>query len=87
MKEDEINYAIEQMSLADDDPTKEEAFIGYNVDDYFDTERTNDKLHIGYGAGFYFSMNHNFVVAINYGRAADKNDGVSGLYINIGFVF
>ncbi|MDR2084541.1 MAG: hypothetical protein LBP67_06065 [Bacteroidales bacterium] len=87
MKKDEINYAIEQLSLSDDDPTKKEEFKGYDVNDFFDTSRKSDKLHIGYGAGFYFSMNHNFVVAINYGRAADKNDGRSGFYINIGFVF
>ena len=99
MKKDEINHAIEQLSMADDNPNKELAFKGYtdengafvpynyNVNDYFDTERKADKVHIGYGAGFYFSMNHNFVVAVNYGRAADKNDGKNGVYVTIGFMF
>ncbi|MDL2228520.1 hypothetical protein LJC25_03570 [Bacteroidales bacterium OttesenSCG-928-K03] len=96
MRETEMNYAIEELSkenVADRaDEFKgyynsEGEFVVYNVNDYFDINRTKDKLHIGYGAGFYFSMNHNFVVAINYGRAADKNDGKNGFYITIGFVF
>ncbi|MDD4141336.1 MAG: hypothetical protein PHR20_00880 [Bacteroidales bacterium] len=86
MKKDEIVNAKYQLSLSDDDPLKEEAFLGYSLEDYF-TDAEHDKLHLGYGAGFYFSMNHNFVVAINYGRSAYKNDGLSGFYINIGFVF
>ena len=57
----------------------------FNPDDYFDME--NDGVHLGYGAGLYFVMNQNFVVAINYGMAADERDGDSGLYINIGFLF
>lgn len=46
-----------------------------------------DALHLGYGGGLYIAMNQNFVVAVNYGRAADKRDGTSGLYINLNFLF
>ncbi|PLW97427.1 MAG: hypothetical protein C0593_08750 [Marinilabiliales bacterium] len=55
-----------------------------DYDDYFTTE---EGIHVGYGAGFYFVMNQNFIVAINYGMAANKQDGNSGLYINIGYLF
>jgi|AMZC01.1.fsa_nt_AMZC01000282.1_3 outer membrane protein assembly factor BamA len=48
---------------------------------------SEDALHLGYGGGLYIAMNQNFVVAINYGRAADKRDGTSGLYINLNFMF
>ncbi|MDY0286661.1 MAG: hypothetical protein EOL88_06480 [Bacteroidia bacterium] len=54
-------------------------------ENYFTLE--DDGIHLSYGAGFYFVMNQNFVVAINYGMAADEQDGNSGLYINIGFLF
>jgi hypothetical protein len=49
--------------------------------------RQKDVLHMGYGAGVYFALNQNFIVAVNYGLAADKNDGDSGLYINLNFLF
>ncbi|MDD3010879.1 MAG: hypothetical protein PHU97_06135, partial [Bacteroidales bacterium] len=54
-------------------------------ENYFTLE--DDGIHLSYGAGFYFVMNQNFVVAVNYGMAADEQDGNSGLYINIGFLF
>ena len=47
----------------------------------------NDALHLGYGGGLYIAMNQNFVVAVNYGKAADKRDGTSGLYINLNYLF
>lgn len=63
-----------------------------NGEDYFKLDDDgnlveDDGIHIGYGAGFYFVMNQNFVVAVNYGMAANEQDGDSGLYINIGYLF
>jgi outer membrane protein assembly factor BamA len=52
---------------------------------YFTTEK--DKLHTSYGVGLHIAMNENFILAIDYGKAADKRDGDSGLYIGIGFIF
>jgi hypothetical protein len=46
-----------------------------------------EKYHISYGAGIHFVFNENFVIAVNYGLAADKRDGSSGLYININWLF
>jgi hypothetical protein len=46
-----------------------------------------EKLHISYGAGLHAALNQNFVVAINYGIAADKNDGSKGLYIGLNWLF
>lgn len=46
-----------------------------------------EKLHISYGAGFYIAINQNFVIATNYGIAADKRDGDHGLYINLNFLY
>ncbi|MDD3743371.1 MAG: BamA/TamA family outer membrane protein [Lentimicrobiaceae bacterium] len=44
-------------------------------------------LHASYGLGLRIAMNQNFILAIDYGMAADKRDGTSGLYINLGFLF
>lgn len=55
-----------------------------------DTEKIeikDDKLHLAYGGGFRIAMNQNFIIAVDYGVAADKNDGASGLYIGLGYLF
>ncbi|MFO7657922.1 MAG: BamA/TamA family outer membrane protein [Bacteroidales bacterium] len=47
----------------------------------------NETLHIAYGAGLHFALNENFVVAVDYGLAASKDDGKSGLYIGLNFLY
>jgi len=32
-------------------------------------------------------MNQNFVIAVDYGRALDPDDGESGLYIGLNFLY
>ncbi len=48
---------------------------------------SDEKLHLGSGAGLHIVMNQNFVLAVDYGRALDPDDGISGLYINMDFLF
>ncbi|MCF7804926.1 MAG: outer membrane protein assembly factor [Candidatus Marinimicrobia bacterium] len=43
--------------------------------------------HISYGGGFRIALNENFIVAADYGIAADPQDGTSGLYISLGYLF
>lgn len=50
-------------------------------------EGSDEKLHLGSGAGLHIVMNQNFVIAVDYGRALDPDDGISGLYINMNFLF
>ncbi len=47
----------------------------------------SETLHIGYGGGLHFALNENFILAIDYGMAAKKQDGTSGLYINLNWLF
>ena len=47
----------------------------------------NEKMHFSYGAGISGALNHNFVAHVNYGRAVDKRDGKSGLYIGLNYLF
>jgi len=59
---------------------------GYiNLDDYFNFGAEN--FHNAVGAGLHIAMNQNFIIAIDYGRALDKQDGESGLYIGLNFLF
>ncbi len=47
----------------------------------------SDDIHFTYGAGLHIALNQNFIVAVDYGFAADKRDGTSGLYIELDFLF
>ncbi len=47
----------------------------------------DDKLHISYGGGLRIALNENFIVAVDYGMAADEQDGSSGLYIGLGYLY
>jgi hypothetical protein len=46
-----------------------------------------DGLHVSYGAGLHIALNQNFIVAVDYGMAANKNDGKKGIYIGLDFLF
>lgn len=45
------------------------------------------KPHVGTGLGLHIVMNENFVVAVNYGFALDKQDGDTGMYIGLNFLY
>ena len=61
---------------------------------YVNTNLTNKKgkhitdgFHGSAGAGLRFIMNENFIVAFEYARCFNKQDGNGAFYINIGFLF
>ena len=47
----------------------------------------NDGFHGAAGAGLRFIMNQNFIVAFEYARCFNKQDGNGAFYINTGFLF
>ena len=57
----------------------------YDRDTWFKNQDEN--FHFGYGGGIRFALNENFIVAVDYGMAAKKEDGKSGLYINLNWLF
>ena len=70
----------------------ENANIPEDVDqsEYFDEKYLDpysDGFHSGYGAGLHIAMNQNFIIAIDYGRAVSEQDGNSGLYIGLNWLF
>ena len=46
-----------------------------------------ERLHTSVGGGFFFSMNHNFITAVEFGHPLNPQDGTMGVYINLGFSF
>jgi len=43
--------------------------------------------HFSVGGGIHFALNQNFILTVDYGFAVKKDDGDSGLYINLDFLF
>jgi outer membrane protein assembly factor BamA len=58
---------------------------GFLSADYFDFGA--EAFHLGYGAGLKIVMNQNFIISVDYGRAASEKDGTSGMYIGLNYLF
>jgi hypothetical protein len=54
---------------------------------FVDVNRKADGFHGSAGAGLRFIMNQNFIVALEYARCFNKQDGNGAFYINTGFLF
>jgi hypothetical protein len=44
-------------------------------------------MHYSVGGGLRLAMNQNFIAALDYGIALDKQDGDSGIYIGLNYLF
>ena len=60
-------------------------FGTYQKADFFNPG--NEKFHTSLGAGLRIAMNENFVIAVDYGRALNEQDGKSGMYIGLNYLF
>jgi outer membrane protein assembly factor BamA len=60
---------------------------GVPAEDLEALQFADESLHMGYGGGVRFVINSNFIVAVDYGLAVKKQDGKSGLYINLNYLF
>ena len=56
-----------------------------NTADYFNPGAEN--MHGTYGAGLKCAMNQNFVLSIDYGKVMNEQDGDSGVYILLNYLF
>ncbi|MBN1925732.1 MAG: BamA/TamA family outer membrane protein [Prolixibacteraceae bacterium] len=70
-------------------PVQNEVLTSYkNNPDYSDYFTGNpDRLHMSVGAGLRIAMNENFVVALDFGKALDTQDGNTGMYIGLDYLF
>ncbi len=46
-----------------------------------------ETIHLSAGAGIRFVMNQNFVIAVDFGKAFNKQDGNTGLYVGLNYLF
>lgn len=47
----------------------------------------NESLHLSAGAGLRLVMNENFIISADFGKAFDVQDGNSGFYIGLNYLF
>lgn len=52
---------------------------------YFDWDA--EKMHVSYGLGLRIAMNENFIISLDYGMAANEQDGGSGFYMGLNYLF
>jgi len=57
----------------------------FNKSDYY--QPGSEKLHWSAGLGLKLAMNENFILSADYGRAFEIQDGESGLYIGLNYLF
>ena len=52
-------------------------------------QHNKEKFHLAAGGGFRFILNKNFIIAVDYGRAFNRQDNGKGgsLYVNTGYLF
>ena len=79
----------EQSSLSAESISKnlDGELIGPYATIYDSAIATKERLHCSVGGGIWFSMNKNFLVAIEMGHPLNPQDGTLGVYINMGFSF
>jgi len=58
---------------------------GYNVSDFFNEGA--EKLHLSAGVGLRVAMNENFIIAFDFGKAFNEQDGNMGFYIGLNYLF
>ncbi len=58
---------------------------GETQEDYFNFGE--EGFHNSAGVGLHIAMNQNFILAIDYGRALNEQDGKSGFYVGLNFLF
>jgi outer membrane protein assembly factor BamA len=46
-----------------------------------------ESMHLSYGGGLRIALNENFIIAVDFGLAGDEQDGSSGLYIGLGYLY
>jgi hypothetical protein len=57
----------------------------YNSSDFFNSG--SDKLHVSAGAGLRVAINENFIIAVDYGKAFKGQDGGTGFYMGLNYLF
>ncbi|NOY36589.1 MAG: BamA/TamA family outer membrane protein [Chlorobi bacterium] len=55
------------------------------MSDYFSNKK--ESLHSSVGGGLRVAMNENFIISFDFGKALDPQDGTTGIYIGLNYLF
>ena len=55
--------------------------------DKYVNPNARNAMHAAAGGGFRIAINQNFIIAVDYARPFNKQDGTGGLYVNTGYLF
>lgn len=67
------------------DPGEGGLDVDYVESNYFMSD--NESMHISAGAGLRVVMNENFIISADFGKAFNEQDGNSGFYIGLNYLF
>ncbi len=67
------------------EPTNASVYSPNTKSDYFKSNA--EKLHNSVGGALIIAMNENFIVSVTHGRALNSQDGTSGTYIGLNYLF
>ncbi|MCF8294755.1 MAG: BamA/TamA family outer membrane protein [Bacteroidales bacterium] len=84
----DAGMVTQMVDISDDQMHTIDALLnaqGGDADDYFNSG--DDKMHYSTGLGLRIAMNQNFIIAVDYGIALEKQDGEKGMYIGLNYIF
>jgi outer membrane protein assembly factor BamA len=73
---------VDKMDL---DLTQAEAELDEEFPEYFNPG--SESVHMSSGIGLKVGLNENFIVSLDFGKAFDRQDGNTGFYINLNYLF
>lgn len=73
----EVKDVVDELTPSDFAPNTEASYFDFGAESFHNTV----------GAGLHIAMNQNFILAIDWGKALNEQDGNSGLYIGLNFLF
>jgi len=81
----DFGMVTKNMPVGDPDLNLLEDDSDYLEADYFAMD--NESMHISAGAGLRIVMNENFIISADFGKAFNEQDGNSGFYIGLNYLF
>jgi outer membrane protein assembly factor BamA len=81
----DAGQVVRKIDIEDQVNSLKQTYINVAWDDYFDFGA--EKLHWAAGIGLKVVMNENFIISADYGKPFNSQDGKSGLYIGLNYLF
>jgi hypothetical protein len=74
IKDYDVENVVQTLNLT---PEEEKQYFDFGA----------EKPHTSLGGGLHIAMNQNFILSMNFGKALNPQDGNTGFYIGLNFLF